>query len=373
MRLDGVRVVSLTHYLQGPACVQYLADLGADVVKVERAGGAYERHWSGAQAFSGDVSVFFLATGRNQRSIELDFRTESGKEILTRLISQADVLVENFRPGVLERYGFGYDDLAARFPRLIYCSLSGFGSTGPLAHRPGQDLLVQAETGFMWLSGRDEDPPIPAGTALVDQHAAALGALGVCAALLGRERTGRGGKVDSNLFSAALDLQIEPLNYHLNSHLYERSASGISTRFHQAPYGVFQTADGWLTVSLTDGPTLAAALDEPALADFTKQDQFTQREEVNELVAAALQRRTTDQWREVLEAAEIWHAPVSTYEELESHPQLTANESIVNLTSDGQSARILAHPIRFDGEVPPVRRQPPSLGEHTDEVLRELG
>jgi crotonobetainyl-CoA:carnitine CoA-transferase CaiB-like acyl-CoA transferase len=374
--LDGIRVVSLTHYLQGPSCVQFLADLGADVVKIERIGGAYERHWSGAKAFlDDDSSVFFTLAGRNQRSIELNIQSEAGQAALWRLIERADVLVENFRPGTLDKYGFSHAAAKLRNPGLIYCSLTGFGSDGPARDKPGQDLLLQSLSGLALLSGRAADPPVLMGTALVDQHAATLGALGIIAALFGRERGGGGARVDGNLLSAALDLQIEPLNYHLNgATLYDRSESGISSRFHQAPYGVFRTSDGWLTMSLADGATLAAAFDDARFAAWTRDDQFDQREAVNRLVAEHMARRTVAEWETVFGAHGMWCARVRDYDEVLADPQLAANQSVLDFdTPQGGRARALAHPVRYDGKAPGLRRPPPTVGQHTDEVLGELG
>jgi crotonobetainyl-CoA:carnitine CoA-transferase CaiB-like acyl-CoA transferase len=374
--LAGIKVVSLTHYLQGPSCAQFLGDLGADVVKIERIGGAYERHWSGAKAFlNEDSSVFFLLAGRNQRSVELNIQSEEGQAVLWRLIEQADVLVENFRPGTLEKRGFSYEGVKARNPSIIYCSLSGFGSEGPSRDKPGQDLLLQSLSGLATLSGRRDDPPMLIGTALVDQHAATLGALGIVAALFDRQRTGKGKKVDSNLLSAALDLQLEPFNYHLNgAKLYDRSETGISSRFHQAPYGVFKTSDGWLTLSLSDGATLAAAFDEPRFLAWSKEDQFDQREEVNGLVAQQMVKRSTADWEQTFASHGMWCARVRNYDEVLADPQLAANQSILEF--DDPSAghvRVLAHPIRYDGKAPGLNRPPPSVGEHTDQVLAELG
>lgn len=373
--LNGVKVVSLTHYLQGPSCVQFLADLGADVVKVERPGGAYERHWSGAESFADEESVFFLLAGRNQRSIELDFRSEGGNQVLWRLIDEADVLVENFRPGVLAKHGFAYEDVKKRNPGIIYCSLTGYGTSGPAATQPGQDLLIQSLSGLATLNGRANDPPTPVGTAVVDQHAATLGALGIIAALFGRQRTGEGVKIDSNLLSAALDLQTEPLNYHLNgTRLYDRSESGISSRFHQAPYGVFETADGWLTLSLCDGSTLAAAFGDERFADWTKDDQFAQREEFNRRVAEHMATKATGQWEKIFGEVGVWHARVRDYDEVEADPQVAANESILefDLPRAGH-VRVLNHPVRYDDAAPELRLQPPDVGEHTTQVLGELG
>ena len=242
--LEGIKILSFTHYLQGPSATQILADFGADVIKIETTRGGYERHWSGAEAYLNGESVFFLLAGRNQRSLSIDLRAEEGKEVIRRMLPETDVVIENFKPGAMERLGFGYEAISEANPRIVYCSLSGYGPTGPYQKRPGQDLLIQATSGLAMQNGRKGDPPTLVGTTVVDQHAAVLGALGVLAALLERTSTGKGKKVDSNLLSAALDLQIEPFNYYLNgAQLYERSASGISSRFHQSPYGIFETAD----------------------------------------------------------------------------------------------------------------------------------
>ena len=374
--LSNIRVVSLTHYLQGPACVQFLADLGAEVVKIERIGGAYERHWSGAQAFlNEDTSVFFLAAGRNQRSVELDFTKEEGREVLWKLIDKADVLVENFRPGTLDKYGFSWEAARARNPGLVYCSLTGYGTDGPMRAKPGQDLLIQSLSGLATLSGRADGPPILFGTAIVDPPAATLGAMGVLAALLRRQQTGVGSRVDSNLLNAALDLQVEPLNYHLNgAKLWDRSASGISSRFHQAPYGVFKTADGWLTMSLADGATLAQTFGDETFASWSRNDQFELREEVNERVAVHMATRTTAEWIETFSANGIWHAKVHDYDDVLADPQVIHNGAILSYEdANAGPVRLIGHPIRFDGETMPLRRHPPMPGEQTEEVLDELG
>jgi crotonobetainyl-CoA:carnitine CoA-transferase CaiB-like acyl-CoA transferase len=374
--LDSIKVVSLTHYLQGPSCVQFLADLGADVVKIERIGGAYERHWSGAKAFlNNDSSVFFLMAGRNQRSVELNIQSEEGRSVLWRLIEKADVLVENFRAGALDRRGFSYEQVKQRNPRIVYCSLTGYGSDGPSSNKPGQDLLLQSLSGLSMLSGRAGDPPVLMGTALVDQYAATLGALGVVAALFRRQQTGVGCKVDSNLMSASLDLQIEPLNYHLNgAKLYDRSASGISSRFHQAPYGVFKTADGWLTMSLADGATLAKAFDDAMFLSWSSEDQFDRQEEINTLVARHMEKRSIAEWEDVFSTHGVWFARVNGYDDVLADPQIEANQSILEFDdSTAGHVRVLAHPIRYDGKAPGLRRAPPTVGQHTDEVIREVG
>lgn len=268
--LEGIKVLSFTHFLQGPAAVQMLADVGADVIKIEPPGGAFERSWTGADAFIEGVSVFFLLGNRNQRSISLDLREEAAREIVWRLIREADVIVENYRPGVLDKMGFGYAQVHEVNPRLVYCSCTGYGSSGPYLKRPGQDLLLQAMSGMTLLSGDAESPPTPVGSAIVDQHAAALAAFGVVAALQARERTGVGARIESNLLNAALDLQIEPFTYYMNKGpLWARTHPPTGSRFHPAPYGVYKTRDGYIAMSLTPTQKLAGALSCPALAEFT--------------------------------------------------------------------------------------------------------
>lgn len=373
--LGRFRVLSFTHFLAGPSAVQMLADLGADVIKVEPLKGAYERHWAGGEAFLNGESVFFMLAGRNQRSLAIDLRSPEGKEVIRRLLPEVDVVVENFRPGVMDQLGFGHADATALNPRLVYCSCSGYGASGPYADRPGQDLLVQALSGFAWLQGRRDDPPAMVGTAIVDQHSAALAALGILAALHERETTGRGKRVDSNLLNAALDLQIEPFNYHLNGFpLFERSQSGIASRFHQAPYGIYATADGHVCVSLTPADKLAAVFDDPVFLAWTRKEQFERREEVNARVAGHIETRSTASWCEAFERHGIWFAPVNRYDAVEADPQVQWNGTVVSFDHPTAGpVRVLGHPLRYDGQSPPLRRIPPRIGEHSREILRALG
>lgn len=374
--LEGIKVLSFTHFLQGPAAVQMLADVGADVIKIEPPGGAFERSWSGADAFVEGVSLFFLLGNRNQRSLSLDLREEAACEIVWRLIREADVLIENYRPGVLDRMGFGWDQVHEANPRLVYCSCTGYGSSGPYLKRPGQDLLLQAMSGMTLLSGGADSPPTPVGSAIVDQHAAVLAAFGVVAALQARERTGMGTRVESNLLNAALDLQIEPFTYYMNSGpLWARTEPPTGSRFHPAPYGVYRTQDGWIAMSLTPVNKLAAALGCAALDEFQQpRDNVLRRNEINRLVHEALKTRTTQAWMRTFEEHDIWFAPVNDYEQVESDPQVAHNQMIMQFEHDEAGpVRLLAHPVRYDGAAPALRMHPPRQGQHTREVLAELG
>jgi crotonobetainyl-CoA:carnitine CoA-transferase CaiB-like acyl-CoA transferase len=374
--LQGTKVISFTHFLQGPSAVQMLADVGADVIKIEPPKGAFERGWSGFDAFQEGVSIFFLLGNRNQRAIQLDLRNDKAREVVRRLVAEADVLVENYRPGVLAKLGFGYEDTKKINPRLVYCSCTGYGSTGPYQQRPGQDLLLQAMSGMAMLSGDGASAPTPVGSAIVDQHAAVLAAFGILAALHQRERTGQGCMVESNLLNAALDLQIEPFTYFLNKGpLWRRSSPAMGSRFHPAPYGVYRTADGWIAISLTTPAKLAAALDCGELAAFEhSKDPVRHRDRIHQLVAKSLLSLTTETAMRAFDVQDIWYAPVNDYEQVVADPQVRHNGVVMDVDHPQAGAvRLMAHPVRYDGQAPALRRMPPALGEHTREVLAEAG
>ncbi|MDV3129053.1 CoA transferase [Mycobacterium sp. 21AC1] len=372
--LDGIRVVSFTHFLQGPSATQLLADLGAQVVKVEPPTGAFERSWSGPDAYLNGESVFFLLGNRNVQSVVVDLKDPEWLDVVLRLTDEADVLIESFRPGVMDRLGLGWERLRDRNPRLVYCSLSGYGSDGPYKDRPGQDVLLQSMSGIAAATGAADGPPTPVGASLVDQHGAVLGAFGILAGLHGRERTGRGTRVESNLLSAALDLQIEPLSYFLNGFTGKRSTSGVSSPYYKAPYGVFTTSDGHLTLSLNALEALAAVFEDDWFLGVGEDSSYARREDVNERVAKHMVERTTQEWSAVFAAAKIWFAPVNTYAEIVDDPQVTHNRSVIEIDHPkAGTVKLLGHPVLYDGERPGVRTVPPDLGSANRAVLTELG
>jgi crotonobetainyl-CoA:carnitine CoA-transferase CaiB-like acyl-CoA transferase len=374
--LQGVRVLSFTQFLLGPSGVQFLADLGADVVKIEPPGGKlWERNWSGCDLYLNDVSVFFMSTHRNQRSLALDLKHPDGQAVARRLIEKADVLVQNFRPGVMERLGLGYAAAAALNPRLIYVSASGYGETSPYRDRPGQDLLLQAMSGLAHISGRAGQPPTPVGTAVVDQHGATLLALGVLAALLERARTGRGLHVEVSMLRAALDLQLEVVTYFLNGARMEKSPTSLASMFHPGPYGVYATKDGHVVLSMSPLSTLAEALDSAELrARATVPYNFADREEIARVCEAIMPTRTTGEWVEYLVPRGVWAAPVLTHAEAFEDPAVRAAELVDEVDHPvAGRVRLLRFPLEFSTGRASVRRPPPMPGEQTDEILRELG
>jgi crotonobetainyl-CoA:carnitine CoA-transferase CaiB-like acyl-CoA transferase len=374
--LAGVRVVSFTQFLLGPSGVQFLADLGADVIKVEPPGGRlWERNWSGADVFKHGVSVFFLLAHRNQRSLTLDLKHPEGRAVARRLLERADVLVQNFRPGVMARHGLDWETAQSINPRLIYVSASGYGNASPYRDRPGQDLLMQGVSGLASISGRADQPPTAVGTAVVDQHGATLLALGVLAALLERQRTGRGLHVEVSMLRAALDLQIESATYFLNGARLEKTPTPLASTFHPPPYGIYPTRDGHLILSMSPLPELADALELPTLRELAKPGwNFESREAVARLVEPVIRTRATAEWIERLVPKGIWVAPVNDYAQTFADPAVRAADVVEEIDHPLAGAvKLLRFPLEFSTGRAGVRRLPPGCGEHTEDILTELG
>ena len=375
--LSGVRVVAFTQFLLGPVAAQYLADMGADVIKVEApVSGAWERSWAGGDTFVNGVSAFFLLSHRNVRSVALDLKSEDGREAVRRLISTADVVVENFRPSVMDRLGLGFEAVREIRPDIIYASASGYGPDGPARDLPGQDLLLQAISGLAAATGRAETGPLAAGAPVVDQHAGSLLAMGILAALVHKERTGSGQQIHVNMLEAALDLQLEPVSYHLNGGHLETPEQGMGSMFHPAPYGIYVVADGHIALSLSPLSTLAEALGWPEeLEPYRAKDQaMTHRAEITRAVAVLLADQPLLGLLETLRAAGVWCAPVNDYTSVQSDP------AVRHLGCFGEfehpragRVRTVNHPIRYSGGNPELRYLPPEVGQHTADVLTELG
>ena len=377
--LQGIRVLSFNHFLFGPMGIQALADLGADVITVETPEGAWHRHWSSGDIWHDGQSMLHMCTNRNKRSIALDLKTPKGRDIALKLVDSADVVAENFRPGVMDKLGFGYDALKARKPALIYASASGYGPDGPYAQRPGQDLLAQALFGMMAITGQRETGPRPAGVSVIDHHGAALLAMGILAALLRRERTSKGCRVDVSLMQAALDLQAESLVAWLNAAPRPASVSAyrhVAGWYYAAPYGVYGTSDGHIAVSLCPLRALADAIEEPLLASFSDQEAWSRQDEIGELIAARFKMKTTEDWSLRMERAQIWHARVQSYADIVDDPQVRHMQVLVTVPGGGKTgAPVTAvnHPVRYDGEAAEIRLAPQRLGAQTTEILGELG
>lgn len=374
--LQGVRILSFTQFLLGPAGVQYLADLGADVIKVEPLGGKlFERTWSGCDLFLEGTSAFFLCAHRNQRSLTLNLKHPEGLAVARRLVAGADVLVQNFRPGVMDRLGLGYQEVAALNPRLIYVSASGYGDEGPYRDRPGQDLLLQAVSGLASISGRAGEAPTAVGGPVVDQHGAALLALGVLAALFERTRTGRGQMVKVSMLRAALDLQLEVITYYLNGARMQKSPTSLASMIHPGPYGIYETKDGYLALSMSPLPLLQEVLQLAELAPLaTEPYNFPAREQIARILEPVLRTRTTAEWVQYLVPRGVWAAPVLDYDGAFADPAVREAGVVEEIEHPRAGrVRLLRFPLEFSSGGAEVRRPPPLPGEHTGEILQELG
>lgn len=375
--LQDVKIVAFTQFLLGPAGVQYLADLGADVVKVEPPKrGAYERSWSGGGTFVNNVSAFFMLAHRNVRSLALDLKRPEGQEVARHAAAQADVVVSNFRPGVLDRLGLGYEDLRRLRPNIIYAVGSGYGSDSPYRDLPGQDLLLQAISGLAAATGRAGDPPIPAGAAVVDQHAAALLAMGILAALHHRQQTGEGQRVEVTMVQAALDLQLEPIVYHMNGGMVRRPEEPLGSSFHEAPYGVYPTADGYIALSLSPIARIAEALGDPESLRRYHDPllKLTHREEIRRALAPLIAAQPTSEMVPLLRKHGVWCAPVNDYDAVLVDPVITHLDPFLEIDHpEAGKVSLLKHPVRYGAGEPVMDKAPPGIGAHTNAVLGELG
>ena len=378
MLLDGMRILSFCHYLHGPAATQYLADMGADVIKVEPPGGPLERNWSGADAFVDGVSSFFLCANRNKRSLAINLKHPDSKEVVDRLIEQSDVIVENFRPGVLDRLGFGFDAARKLRPDIIYVSASGYGVSGPLRDAPGQDLLVQARCGLIAATGEYGVRPTPIGNAAIDQHGGALMAMGIAAAYAKKLSTGEGTRIDANLLNAGIDLQTESLTAFMCRPDLTREAfrrdHHLASWYHPAPYGIYQLKDCHIALAMNGTErALSELLNNERLIELCDKDLIEERDAFAEELARVLAEYRLDDIKAQLDEAGIWYAPVQDFEDLRTDPQLEANKVFREVPIGTEKATVVNHPLRYDGAVPELRHIALNCGEDGRDILSEIG
>lgn len=371
--LDGLLVVDFSQFLSGPLCGLKLADLGARVIKVERPGvGDLCRHLYLSDTEIGGDNSLFHAINRNKESITADLRNADDCRRLVELLKTADVMIQNFRPGVIERRGFGYDDVKAINPRIIYGSISGYGEDGPWKDLPGQDLLAQSRSGLLWLTGSAADPPVPMGLAVADMMAGNALAQGILAALVGRGIHGRGARIDTSLFEVMLDFQFEVLTTHLNDggRVPERSAVNGAHAYLGAPYGVYETSDGFLALAMTPSlRKLVELLEVEGLEEYYDDPGalLTRRDRIKRAMADRIRSRTTSEWLAVLQPADIWCSEVldwPTMRESEAYKLLDFEQTIERGGDIALTA--LRSPLRVDGATLKSDRAAPSLGQNND-------
>lgn len=373
--LAGITVVDFSQFLAGPSASLRLADLGATVIKVERPeiGDICRTLYVSDVAIDGDSTIFH-AINRNKLGYAADLKDPADRSRIAKLVAQADVVMHNFRPGVIERLGMDYPTVKALNPGVVFGEISGYGKEGPWRDKPGQDLLVQALSGMTWLSGNAGDGPVAMGAAIVDIWAGALLVEGILAALVRRGVTGDGALVEVNMLEAAMDYQFEPVTTHLqDGSLPERTASNNAHTLLGAPYGIYATADGYLALAMGSVPQLGELLGIPSLADYPDQGSwFEHRDAIKAILAQHLATRPTKAWLEVLEPADIWCAEILDWDALTQHPQFQQLGIVQEVErGGGTSYRTTACPIRVDGVKLTSRLGSNALGEHNARIDEE--
>lgn len=362
--LKGLKVLDFSQFLAGPYATLRLADLGADVIKIERTGkGDLSRYLYVSDVLIDGESTIFHAINRGKRSVALDLKTEQDRQRVWDLIEDADVIVQNFRPGVIERLGFGPDLVRKKNPRIIYGSVSGYGDNNDWAALPGQDLLAQARSGVMWLTGAAQHGPVAIGLPVADVLAGAALAQGILALLVRRGITGEGGVVETSLIEAITDLQFELLSTFLNDgrQTPTRPRNNPAHAYLAAPYGVYQTSDGYIAIAMNDLRDLFACLGIGQSLDGLS--PFKDRDEIADLLANHLAHETSKFWIEKLAEADLWAAPVMDWHDLVDSGILQKLGMIGEVKRGEQSFTSLLSPLRIDGARPAAEGPAPYLSE----------
>ena len=381
--LKGLRVFDLTRVLAGPTCAQMLADLGADVIKIERPGAGDDTRGFAPPVMPGtQESAYFVGVNRNKRSVTLDIGQPEGQQIALKLIADCDILVENFKVGALAKYGLGYERLHAKFPRLIYCSITGFGQTGPYAPRPGYDSLIQAMGGVMSLTGEPEGLPQKVGVPVADLFAGLYGCIGILAALRHRDVTGQGSNTGGQQIDIGmLDTHVAWLaNQGMNYLATGENPVRLGNQHPNiVPYQVFPTADGHVVLSVGNDPTfkrfceafgLTQLLEDPRFA--TNAARVGNRQLVTDTLTPIMQQHPTGWWVERLEALKIGCGPINKLSQVFEDPHVIARDMVLEMPhSSGQRVKVIANPVKLSETPADYRLPPPLLGEHTDAVLIE--
>jgi crotonobetainyl-CoA:carnitine CoA-transferase CaiB-like acyl-CoA transferase len=376
--LQDIIVVDFSQFLSGPSAGLRLADMGARVIKVERPGiGDICRQLYVSDTRIEGESTIFHAINRNKQSYAADLKNSQDLEKVRKLIRHADVVLHNFRPGVMERIGLDYEKVRTIKPDIVYGEISGYGNEGPWKDLPGQDLLVQALSGLTWLSNNRDERPTPMGVSVVDILAGTYLTQGILAALYRRGVSGRSALVQVSMMEAVLDFQFEVLTCHFSDgrQLPQRSEVSNGNAYIPAPYGIYKTREGYLSLAMGDIPKLARLLQCPPLETFTnKAEWFDRRDEIKGILTGHLLTRTADEWLAVLQPADIWCAKVMNYEDLmQQIGYKVLNMELKVKTSNGLSIRTTRCPIRIDGAIAKPELGAPLLGEHNELIDAQFG
>jgi len=377
--LKGLRVLDLTRVLAGPTCTQMLGDLGAEIIKIERPeAGDDTRGFAPPFVPNTKESAYFVGVNRNKKSLTLDIAKPEAQALVLRLLEGCDMLVENFKVGALAKYGLGYEQLAAKFPRLIYCSITGFGQTGPYAPRPGYDALIQAMGGVMSLTGEPNGAPQKVGIPVADLFAGLYGCIGILAALRHRDATGQGQQIDIGMLDTHVAwLANQGMNYLSTGENPPRLGNQHP---NISPYQEYPTKDGYLILAVGNDPTFARFCNAFGLGDMLKDERFAtnpqrvaNRDLVTETLTPVMKTKTTTEWVDALEALKIGCGPINTLEQVFADPHVIAREMVVEMAhASGETVRVIANPVKLSATPADYRSAPPTLGEHSDHVLRDI-
>lgn len=376
--LKGMLVLDFCQYLAGPSAAMRLADLGARAIKVERPGtGDGSRRLALEGLWSDGDAVNFHAINRNKESVTFNTKDSNDLAKVRRLVAQADVLIEAFRPGVMDKMGLGYEDVKVLNPRIVYGSVSGYGTVGPWVRKPGQDLLVQSLSGLAWLNGDAGQPPMPFALSLADSYTGVHLVEGILSCLVRREATGEGGHVEVSLLSSILDLQFEVITTYLNDghRPPHRSAFHNAHAYLAAPYGIYRTADGYIALAMGAVPRIGDLIGSTQVASYKDPGEwFTKRDEIKREIATVLERNSTAHWLSILEPAGVWCSDVYTWERLMASDAFKALDFLQNVAREGDQELLTTRcPIDFIGEHRPVSKPSPRLGADTERVTVEFG
>lgn len=372
--LEGLVVLDFSQYLSGPSAALRLADLGARVIKVERPqGGDAGRKLAIKNLWAGEDSLLFHTINRNKESVLADFNSEEGIQFIRQLVEKADVMIHNFRPGVMEKKGLGHEVVANWNPRIIYAAIAGYGEKGPWKHKPGQDLLLQSMTGLAFTTGNFEQAPVPFGVAIGDILCGAQLVQGILAALIRRQRTGKGALIEISLLESLLDFQFELLTtYYANGQKPLRSYLGNGHPLLGAPYGVYKTASGFMALAMMDLGKLATVVNSEELSHYTSDDAFEKRDEIKSILTRVLLEKPLEHWLPLLQDANLWAMEVMDWRKMRNTEAYKALKMEQELERNGNGMSMTRCPIRLNGEVLYSNKPAPMLGEHTLKIKQEL-
>jgi crotonobetainyl-CoA:carnitine CoA-transferase CaiB-like acyl-CoA transferase len=373
--LSGIRIADFTQLYQGPLATQVLSDMGAEIIKIEPPKGDFFRNWAIGDKYIKGESISFMSVNRNKRSIVLDLKKPDGVLVAKEIIRNSDVVIENFRPGVMDRLGLGFENLTEINPKIIYCASSGYGTSGPYVDYPGQDLLIQAMTGTMWLNGRLQDPPIAVGFGLADVTGGLHIVMGTLAALIERQSSGIGQRVDVNLLNSQLTMLTHEVTYFANTKEKPiRPVANSTGAYTGAPLGIYQTKDGFIVIAMMSISKLAKLVDATTLFNNDSSNDIAQRAEIHAELELNFKNKTINEWLTILRAADVWCAQVKTFEEMISDEQVIWNKMIQSVDHPVVGPLSIVGPsILFSRTKSGVRLPPPLLGQHSQEILNEFG